>query len=178
MSAGGLDKFGVDPIVGIVVSNINPITKAVDPLGRCDIVVAEYGPKPLQAIPPLWPVGLESTPDIDDPVRLLEFPGGQMFYVALNPTKGCTTDAAVLYAPLKAVLLAILDDLDKIKTHTHDAGEKLMAPSGTAGGPCTGYTGAPVEDLDYGDARKDIEDDKPKSLKVRIVTKVPHGGNG
>lgn len=172
MSDGPIDKFGVDPIVGIVVMNEDP-----KGLGRCDVVVAEYGPKPLRAVPPLWPPFIEAVPDVNDPVRLLEFPGGKVFYAALHPAKACTTDAAVLYAPLKALLMPVFDALDKLATHVH----LCAAPGSPSGPPLTPeqqpIITPPVTTI-YGDAKQDLEDDKPKSRKVRIVTSVPHGENG
>lgn len=143
---------------------------------RVAVVFPErYGPDPIDDVPPLPMPYLEPIPVAGDPVWIIEFPGGNMYWLAIAPDQATTADRAVLYAPLKAILLAILGDLDKIHDHQH-----TFAIGGIAVDTSTGLNTAPISTpkatgLGYGDARKDTEDDKAKSLRVRIVTAVPRG---
>jgi len=149
-----------------------------DELKRISVTVpSRYGSTPIRGIQPLLPPYIEVNLQHGDPVRILEFPGGRIYYVAL--TEARDTDQAVLWAPLKAVILAILDDLDQVHDHVHLPAGTLLDGLGVA---CTGWTGGPmkpatppVAPLDgYGSARTDTEtDETPKSTYVDLVTEGP-----
>lgn len=136
------------------------------------VVPDRYGPEPIDDVPPLPTPYLEPIPVAGDAVRVIEFPGGNLYWLSLAPDAETTSDRAVLWAPLRAILIGVLGMLDDLKSHTHDFGTLKDGQSL----PCTGATGGPVETLGYGDARTDTEGDTPKSLRVRVVTSVPRGG--
>jgi hypothetical protein len=51
-------------------------------LGRIDIVATtRYGDNVIRRVPPLFPPFFCGRPNVDDTVTIMEFPGGQMFYL-------------------------------------------------------------------------------------------------
>lgn len=68
---------------------------------------------------------------------------------------------AVIWEPLKIILLGILSNLDQLNTHTHD-----FIGTGTV----KNLTGC-----SYGVARTDTEADKPGSDVVRLIKDKPNG---
>ena len=160
------------------------VTDNEDPqdLGRCTIQCPErFGTPPVRFISPLLPPYLEIPPRVKDPVRVVELPGGAMYYLTLALDGVRDRDNLLTWTPLKAILLALFGIADQFLTHTHLAGTKLIAPAG--GGACTGFSGGPMKDDgvtpldDYGDGRSDTEGNEPMHPWAKLITEGPGDGS-
>ena len=136
-----------------------------DPAGLCRVkaVAADrYGPEPVGWMEPMFPPYLQmGDEEGKGPAQGTELWGYEW------PGR-LTVDGAVLCSPLERILGMILDNLDDLNGHGHDAGT-LVALNGAV----TGATGA--VNYAYSDARKDVDDGKLRSRFVRIATEVPVG---
>lgn len=128
----------------------------------------------LTGLVPIFPPWMEMQPAIGDPIRVVVV-GGEYWYFSLAKP-GTATDAAVMWSPLKTILVAMLDNLDSLNSHGH-----TIATSGITVGVAPGpvlTNAAPVAvpavaGCSYGDARTDTEGDTPAHPIVRLVTSMP-----
>lgn len=181
-------------------------------LGRVDVIApARWGAgNTIRRVKPIFPVFVwGGVPKKDDVVRILEFPGNQLFYMSLALTEpadwfavervgfssragdvqaGIQSDTkevrlgsfdatlmATIWEPLRAILLAILGNLDQLNGHGHKIpiGGVVVSGSPSTQSNAAIITVPAVTNCNYGTARTDVEGDEPGSDVVRLIKDKP-----